>query len=168
MTIEPGAALQEAVHAQVMRDLEPSWQRVHTLAGGATIGGGLLSLAVCGQFGLGLTPWATSLNHLMHAHLQAVGCAAFCGLLYAFFPLAALRFGLATPLLFRVIIKRHKSVLALWSLAFGASLASLGEHGQDLGAFLAWCASALAATNGLARLIVKLMPTWSMRAQSSY
>jgi hypothetical protein len=143
-----------------MRDLEPSQLAVHARVGLATLVGGFFSLVICGQFGLGVTRWADALNHQMHAHLDPLTCAVACGVLYAIFPIALLRFVLTPPLLFRVILKKHQPVLFLWFAGFGGLLTLMGDHGQGIFEYGAWVVAALIAANLMARAVNLLVPTW--------
>lgn len=167
MLREPPQNIQEAVVSRVMRDLEPSLIAVHTRVGLATVMGGLLSLVICGQFGLGMTSWADSLNHHMHTHMDPLTCAVACGILYAAFPVTLLRFVLTPPLLFRVIVKKHQPALLMWFAGFGGILTLMGEHGQGVVEYGAWVVAALVAANVMARVINRLVPTWYPQALQS-
>jgi hypothetical protein len=143
-----------------MCDLEPSLLAVHARVGLAAVIGGLLSLVICGQFGVGVTSWADALNHRMHSHLDSLSCAVACGMMYAAFPVLFLRFLLTPPLLFRVILKKHQSVLLVWFAGFGGILMLMGEHGQGILEYGAWVVAALFAANQIARLVNRLVPVW--------
>lgn len=160
MLREPPQSVQDAVVSRVMRDLEPSMLAVHTRVGLAAVIGGLLSLVICGQFGVGVTSWADALNHRMHAHLDSLSCAAACGMMFAAFPVLFLRFLLTPPLLFRVILKKHQPALLVWFAGFGGILMLMGEHGQGVLEYCAWVVAALLAANLIARLINRLVPVW--------
>lgn len=163
MLKEPPSHVTEAVTTRVLRDLEPSLLSVHAKVGVSALVGGVLSLMLCGQFGIGVTSWAEMLNHRMHAHLDSVTCALACGVMYAIFPIIVLRFFLTPPLQFRVILRRYQPVLLLWFAGFGGVLTLFGDHGQGIIEYAAWVVAALVAANVCARLANVLLPHWHPR-----
>ncbi len=151
--------LDEVIEGFVTRDLLPPRSVVHLKVGIAAIAGGLLSLALCGQFGIGFTSFAVDLSSQIHDHLGPVPCALLCGTLYAIFPVALLRFVLCTTLQFKGILRRHQLIVALWFGGVGTILASAGHHGADLLGIGLWLSAALASTFVGARLTESL--SWS-------
>jgi hypothetical protein len=153
----------ERIFDHVMKDLKPSWLVSHTKVAIASIVGGLLSLLVCGQFGLGFTDVANSLNHTLHFKMGAIPCAILCGTLYAFFPVAVLRFGLCHPLQFRAIMKHRWQAIVVWFGGFGVSMASVGHHGTDILVLAGWLVGAILAANLLAQIMYGLVPNWDFQ-----
>jgi hypothetical protein len=160
MTEEFSPEVQERIVAHAMRDLDPSWLVLHRKVGIAAIFGGILSLGICGQFGLGFTSIATSFNHALHNNMGPHVCAIICGVLYAIFPIAVLRFLICNPLQFKTITKNHGEVIVLWFGGFGGIVAYFGHHGNDALAFTAWIAAALAAASLLSRALYFMVPGW--------
>lgn len=160
MSLDFSKELKNKIFQHVMKDLDPSWLLTHTKVGTASILGGLLSLVVCGQFGIGFTPLANSLNHAIHANMGSIPCAIICGMLYAAFPVTLLRFLLCPPLQFRAIMKRRWQAILVWFGGFGGLVATFGHHGTDILTFAGWIAAAIAGANLIAWLMNVIAPAW--------
>lgn len=149
---EPPQRLDLAVESAVLRDLEPPIALVHVKAAAAAILGSLLSLAVCGQFGIGFTSLADAFSHAIHAEMGLVPCALICGALFAIFPVALLRLALCNVIQFRAIFRRHFNVMGAWFAGVGGIMAWQGHHGDKVLQFGAWIFAALLAAVILGRL----------------
>ncbi len=154
--------VEDEIQLHVLRDLDPPWMLVHTKVALAAVVGGLASLLICGQFGVGLTPAATALNHTIHESMGPIPCAIVCGVMYAIFPIAMLRFALCGPLQFRAITKRRWQSLLLWFGGFGGVMASFGHHGDSALTFSGWILAAIFAANVLARGLYAVVPAWDL------
>jgi hypothetical protein len=152
--------VEDNIHQYVLNDLDPSWMQVHMKVAIAAIIGGLVSLLICGQFGLGFTPIATVFNHMIHESMGPVPCAILCGTLYAIFPVAILRFGLCGPLQFRAITKRRWQAIVVWFGGFGAAMAHFGHHGNNIVTFAGWVTAAVVAANLIAHVLYSIIPSW--------
>lgn len=161
MAQRPSPQVEELVTDYVMRDLNPSWLAAHTKVAAAAVTGGFLSLLVCGQFGVGITPFATAFSDQVHSRMGSMTCAITCGTFFALFPVAVLRFVFCRPLQFKAIIRRRWPTLVLWFGGLGGIMASMGHHGNHLPEFLAWVSAAILATNVLARAMDWLAPAWT-------
>jgi hypothetical protein len=143
---------EQAILARVRRDLEPPAARVHARLAASVGLGGLVSLFLCGQFGIGMTAAASFVHGAIMAQTGTLGCAAVCGILFALVPVVALR-ALSGAMLFRVIVSRHFAAAAAWMAGCGALLAGVGRgvvFGQEL---VAWIAAAVAALFAYSRLL---------------
>ena len=69
---EPPTRLDQSIESAVLRDLEPPLALVHLKTAAAAILGSLLSLAICGQFGIGFTSFADAFSHEIHARMGPV------------------------------------------------------------------------------------------------
>jgi hypothetical protein len=133
--------IQEAIMSMVRQDLEPSFIATFLKTGVGVVFGGLISLLICGQFGLGMTPFAQDFNHTLHTQSGALVCAAICGSLFAVIPVLLLRL-LCRPMQFRAIVRKSWLAPALWLGSFGALLSYHGEFGNAFVNFVAWSVSA--------------------------
>jgi len=131
----------EAILARVRRDLDPSGLTVFSKTGLAVIFGGVVSLFICGQFGLGITGFAQDVNHGVHNQTGSLACAMICGSLFAIVPVLFLRV-LCSGMQFRAIIRRKWQAPAVWLASFGGMLAYHGEFGNEFVNFLAWAGAA--------------------------
>ena len=159
---QPSKEADERIRTHVMQDLDPGVMTVLTKVGTAAAVGGLLSLLICGQFGVGISSLAEAFSATVHDSMGPLPCALICGTLYAVFPVAILRLLLCSPLQFKVIIHRRWSVVVLWLGGFGGVMAYFGHHGGDILTLSAWVIAALAATNIFARLFELVIPAWSL------
>ncbi len=145
-----------------MKDLQPSFFVLHTKIFLAVVLGGVISLAVCGQFGMGMTSWAEVFSHKLHENMPLLACSLICGTIFAIFPTFILRVLLCSPMQFRVILSRRIFDLALWYGVAGISLASYGHHGQGTLELITWFVASLGTSHILAILLKKLIPNWDL------
>lgn len=104
--------------------------------------GALLSLGICGQFGLGFTDFARSFSQYVHTTMDPVKCAILCGMLFSVFPVLILRF-MTSALQFRVIFSKKLMDTSLWILTVGVIMAQYGHHGKDATGLSTWIISAI-------------------------
>lgn len=152
--------ISENIRKTILRDLNPSPLSVHLKLAAAVIIGGLVSLAICGQFGMGMTNWAELLSHKIHDTMPPVICALICGAVYAFFPTLLLRFVLCSPIQFRIILRTRYLALISWYGGTGISLAIYGQHGQGVFEILFWMLAAIGTSYLLALIFRSLIPKW--------
>ncbi|RZJ53607.1 MAG: hypothetical protein EOO45_31080 [Flavobacterium sp.] len=145
-----------------MKDLQPSPLVLHTKLFLAVVLGGMVSLAVCGQFGMGMTSWAEVFSHKLHENMPALACSLICGTIYAIFPTITLRVFLCSPMQFRVILKKKLYDLALWYGVAGISLAFYGHHGQGGLEIITWFVASMATSHILAVLFKYVIPNWDL------
>lgn len=126
----------------IKSDMNPSARVLHTKIGAAVLLGTLLSLGICGQFGVGLTDFARNFNLQVHATMDPITCAIVCGMLFSIFPVFVLKF-IASPMQFRVIFTRRLKEVAMWILPMGVIMAQHGHHGTDLPGLSTWLISAM-------------------------
>ncbi len=141
--MDPSATADKAVFDHVLRDLEPSSSITHLKAATAAVFGSLLALAVCGQFGVGLTSFAKVFSREIHEQMGAVPCALICGGLYSVFPVLLLRFVFCSVLQFRAVLRRRFWTVSAWLVGVGAAMAWQGHHGDSVVQFGAWILAAL-------------------------
>ena len=108
------------IYDYVSSDLNPIFFRVFWRVGIALLIGGTLSLFICGQFGISLSPLALGWNHLIHAHFGTTQCAVICGVAFSVIPIFLLRI-LSSGVLFHIIIHQYSGTQA--SLLLVASIA---------------------------------------------
>ena len=147
--------IDKRIRGIVMADLEPKRSTVYLKTGTSIAVGGVASLFICGQFGLGITGFAQDVNHNVHDHAGNIGCAIICGALFAILPAVVLRF-FCSPLQFHVIVSKKWQPAALWLAIFGALLAHHGELGQKFVHFGFWLASAYLIYRIIGILIYKV------------
>ncbi len=133
--------LTETILTRVRRDLDPSPLTVLLKTGVAIVLGGIASLFVCGQYGLGITGFAQNINLSFHHHTGSLACAVICGSLFAIIPVLVLRF-MCSAIQFRVIIRKKWQAPVIWLASFGGMLAYHGEFGNEFVNFLAWTTAA--------------------------
>jgi hypothetical protein len=144
--------IRESIFRTVRADLEPSPLTLYTKTGVAILGGGILSLFLCGQFGYGLSPIAHSTYAKVFEIAGRAGCHAFCGVLFAVFPVFVLR-TLSSPMLFRIILRKKWWMLYLWTIAFGVSLLAFNGRSDAVWNIIIWSVAAMASFVALARLV---------------
>ena len=129
-------SLQNKIRHQILADFEPTLGVAFFKVGAAILAGGVLSLFVCGQFGIGFTPFALQMNHQFHGS-GAITCALICGALFAVVPLMVLRF-LTSSIQFRVLLTRKYPVTLIWLAVVGGFLSYHGNVGTEYLAILGW------------------------------
>lgn len=153
--------VRSSVRAVVARDLQPSVGRRVSFLLASAICGGLASLAVCGQFGIGLTSWASAFSSHIHENMPPWQCSVICGVLFAVFPVALLRL-LTSPMFFHVLISRHFFQTSLVFGSTGALLAIFGHHGNTFVLLSIWILAAVVTTWSVSRLIRHLTPEFQL------
>lgn len=128
----------------IKSDINPSARVLHTKIGTAVLLGAVLSLGICGQFGIGLTGFARSFSLHVHATMHPVTCAILCGMLFSIFPVVILKF-ITSPMQFRMIFTRKLKEVAMWILPLGVFLAQQGHHGTAIPDVGTWLISAIAS-----------------------
>lgn len=154
----------EKIRLRIFNDMNPSLALVNLKLALAVILGGIISLAICGQFGMGMTGWAEILSHKIHEEMPPLLCASICGTIYAIFPTLLLRLLLCSPMQYQMILKKRFFTLAVWYSGVGYALATYGEHGQRTEEIFFWVLAALITSYTLTYLMKKLLPRWSLRA----
>lgn len=156
----------ESIQQKILADMRPGFIEVHGKFAVAVFLGGLISLAICGQFGMGVTNWAEMLSHKIHHGMSPLACAAICGIAYAVFPTLVLRLFLCSPVQFNVILKRRFLTLFAWHAAVGISLATYGDHGSGISEIIFWIIAAIGASYGVAAILKRFVPVWMFRGYS--
>jgi hypothetical protein len=152
----------EKIRQAVEKDLAPGSLMVNVKLLLAVMIGGLMSLSICGQFGMGVTGWAEALSHRIHETMSPLVCASICGTLFAVFPTLLLRLVLCSPLQFKVILKQKFMTLSVWYFGAGMALATYGKHGQGAWEILFWSVSAVLTSYVLAGLLRAFFPMWNL------
>ena len=160
---EPPKNIERAIFEHVEKDLKPTFLTVQTKVAVSAILGGVVSMFICGQFGIGFTSFAEAFTHHIHAYMNPFVCALVCGASYAVFPVLLLRLFLCNPLQFKAIIYRQQTSVFAWYVGFGSLLAYFGHHGTNLLNLFGWVVAALCMTHILARSVNLLMPLWSFQ-----
>jgi hypothetical protein len=150
----------DRVFELIIADLDPTPLAAHTKIGLATVLGGLLSLAVCGQFGFGFTGLAHSVNHHLHEAMGPLRCAIICGAMYALFPVLILRILFCSPIQFRALMRNRQSVWGFWYFVFGGTLMTTGHHEPSIIAFSGWVIAAILTANLGVIFLNYLLPQW--------
>jgi len=153
--------LAEAVRARILSDMRPSLPAIYLKSGLAVVLGGAASLLVCGQFGLGITHVAMHLNNQFHGHVDDLGSALGCGIIFALIPPCFLRL-LCSPLQFQILTRRSLHAAFVWIVGLGGVLAHHGDTGIQILAFVIWCVAASGTFWFVARLINRFGRTWSL------
>lgn len=113
------------------------------LALAATLGG-VPSLFLCSQFGMGLSPVATQVMHMFHGALTPVACALVCGALFSVLPAVALRVACG-PMQYRAITRNHARAVIGWFVLIGIGLSMAGDQSRTLVEVVTWIGAAFAA-----------------------
>ena len=119
--------IKENIYQTVKGDLVPPTWMVHAKVGGSVAVGGALSLFLCGQMGLGLSPLANHVHGLLMHYGGPLGCTAVCGILFAIVPVLLLRI-FSSKIQYHVLIRKKRPLIAGWVLAFGFFLALHNEQ----------------------------------------
>ncbi len=153
--LDVSAKTQNAIRANVARDLAPSRVVVQAKVAGSLGVGGALSLTLCGQFGVGLTPWADELHGAVMSLSTFVPCMVLCGIIFAVLPVIALRLS-CRPLEFRSIMRRRPFSIVGWLLGFELLLAWHSGFSVDGLGLAAWFAASLVTIGVFGRLLDRL------------
>ena len=148
----PSPATEAAIYATVRCDLAPPSFLVHAKVASSVAVGGLTTLFLCGQFGLGLTEDAAEFHRLIMSHFGMLGCSLICGVLFAFIPVVVLRLW-TSALQFRYITRRRFGVHVFWTAVFGTSLALASGRSNFMGDLPAWFFAAVFSLFALLRLV---------------
>jgi hypothetical protein len=165
--LDPPKSLSDLIRAKVAKDLEPSPLTVHAKLALACFGGGVLSLLVCGQFGIAITPAAHYISNLIHQNMNPLVCALVCGAVYSLFPVTVMRVLLTSPLEFKAIVSRYRLPIASWYITSGVALATLGHHGNDFISLFIWIVAAIFGAHIVSWTANNLLPVWSLREMFS-
>lgn len=152
----------DSIRKTIVKDMDPTPFILHMKLFFAVAVGGIVSLAVCGQFGMGMTSWAEVLSHKLHENMPPVACSLICGTVYAIFPTILLRVFLCSPMQFRVILRSKFLSVFSWYASAGISLAYYGQHGQGAVEILSWFAAAVGMSYLLALLFKLVIPKWDL------
>jgi hypothetical protein len=144
--------LSEQVRMQILKDMQPSLLTIFIKSGIAFTAGGILSLFICGQLGIGLDHAQKHFSHLTHQHAHGVITAVACGGLFALISPLVLRF-LCSAIQFRIIIRKSRWIAILWLVALGGVLAHHDVMETNAPAFVLWCILAWLALEGLSLFI---------------
>lgn len=146
--------VKQTIHSFVQKDLDPSMNKVILKTGFATLIGGVISLFLCGQFGLGISDFSVQINHQIHHRFGEFYCAMICGAIFAFIPVLALRF-LSTGVQYRVLLTKHLYILWIWLLLTSTILSYQGHLSNLIWALVAWNSTAMLATKIYSALVIK-------------
>ena len=129
--------IKENIYQTVKRDLEPPGWLVHSKVGGSVAVGGALSLFLCGQMGLGLSPLANHVHGLLMHSGGLLGCTAVCGILFALVPVLLLR-AISSRVQYLVLLRKKRLLIAGWVLAFGFFLVLRNEQPEIILTMALW------------------------------
>lgn len=166
--LNPPPNISDSIRAKVEKDLNPDPAVVHAKLGLACLGGGVLSLLVCGQFGIAFTPTAQNISHFIHQNMNPLVCAMICGVMYSLFPVVVMRVVLTSPLEFKAILNQYRITIAAWYIISGVSMASFGHHGNDFVSVLIWTIAAIVGAHIISRTVSLFMPIWSLREKLNF
>jgi peptidoglycan/LPS O-acetylase OafA/YrhL len=161
-------AISESIQQKILADMNPSLVQVHGKFAIAVFIGSLISLAICGQFGMGMTSWAEILSHKIHQGMSPLACAAICGIAYAVFPTLILRLFLCSPVQFYSILKKRFLTLFAWHGVVGISLATFGDHGTGASEITFWIMAAIITSYITAAILKRLVPVWMFKGYSGF
>ena len=133
--------IEKNIKLYVYRDISPSDGTAYRKSGIALLVGGGLSLFLCGQFGMGLTPVASNFSHSIPHGVGPLGCAAICGALFSIIPVFILRL-LSSPMQFRALLRTKWQPQVIWTVAIGALLSYHGDFGFEFVAVVVWVGAA--------------------------
>ncbi len=144
--------IEKIIKERVRADLEPSDFLAYSKSGISFILGGGLSLALCGQFGMALTPLAGNINHQLHHSLGPLWCAVICGALFSIAPVIVLR-ALTSPMQFRALLRKKWLPQMVLIIFIGALLSHSGTFGFDFLLVFLWSIGALVVFRALGSFI---------------
>ena len=134
--------IKENIYQTVKADLEPSDWLVHLKVGGSVAVGGALSLFLCGQMGLGLSPLANHVHGLLMHYGGLLGCTALCGILFALVPVLLLK-TFSSRVQYLVLLRKKRPLIAGWVLAFGFFLVLRNEQPDVILTIVLWSVPAV-------------------------
>lgn len=147
--------IREHIYRRVQRDLNPPWQVVHAKIGLSIGLGGLVTLFLCGQLGLGLSSLAMRVHHALMGVVGVFGCTFMCGVLFAVIPVAMLR-AMSSGIQFQLLVRKKWQAIAGWTLAFGSIIAYQNNQSDAVWVVLVWSVAAVGSFELLARLLHRL------------
>lgn len=129
--------IKENIYRAVKKDVDPSRLVVHSKVGASVAAGGALSLFLCGQMGLGLSPFAEKVHGLLMHYGGFLGCTVLCGFLFAIVPVLLLKL-LTSSVQYLVILRQERPAIAAWVLAFGLYLVIRNQQSDFLLTIVLW------------------------------
>ena len=129
------------IYSYARKDLAPSQFDVIWRIAAALLVGGLLSMFICGQFGIGFSAMAKGWNHTIHAHMGATQCAIVCGVIFSVVPVFFLRL-LSSGVLFRKIVRHYGLAQAGMILVAGSAMYFGGSFMNEFINISVWSLSA--------------------------
>lgn len=108
----------DRIYRKIMGDLDPHPLIVHAKLGSSIAVGGFLSLLLCGQFGLSLTPFAGAMHGQLMGLMGLVGCTVTCGLIFSFLPVLLLKV-MSSPMQFYVLTRKKWGIVMTWMTGSG-------------------------------------------------
>ena len=163
--VEVPKQLSESVRQRIVRDMQPSLLLVYLKCGAAVILSGLISLLVCGQFGVGVTHAAHHLHHQLHSHISDLTSALATGAVFALLAPFILKL-LCSPLQFRYIARRGYHAALVWFVGLGGFLAHHGDVGTEITTFVAWSMATFLTFQVGTRLIDTFAPNVGLPSQA--
>ncbi|MEZ4743441.1 MAG: hypothetical protein R3B45_13515 [Bdellovibrionota bacterium] len=138
---EISLTVSKAIQERILADLRPSRLSVYRKVALAMMAGGFISLTICGQFGIGMSPLARNFNLHLHA-ISPLACTIICATIFTLIPILILRL-LSGYHLFNVITRQHSSFVSLWIFGFGVLLAYHGQLNSNLFLLMLWICTAI-------------------------
>jgi len=130
------------IYKAVKKDLEPGILSVLARIAASFAVGGLLSMFICGQFGIGFSEMARNLNHTMHHHAGPVVCSLFCGAVFAVLPVSLLRLS-CSGVMFRKISRQYRIIPAGLLTGLAVVVYANNSVAEKLISMGAWAASGI-------------------------
>lgn len=142
----------DRIYTFVKKDLEPSFLSVAAKVLFAFGVGGLFSMLLCGQFGLGLSQNAIQWHYAIHNRVGSLLCSIISGTIFMLLPVLILRV-LCSGLLFRKIVREYNLPQVVLISTIGFTLCKMGAvMTQGIYAAL-WSLGAYAAYKALGSLL---------------
>lgn len=133
--------IRDKIIKTVANDINPSSTRVAIYLLYSFGVGGALSLLLCGQCGLGLSPIALKVSHEVHSQMHPIFCAIFCGGFFSIIPIIILKYK-THPLFFKALIRKDKLLVGAIIFVIGLTIYSHSNWNLEILYYLAWCTSA--------------------------
>jgi len=143
----------ENILKRVEKDLNPSLFRVVCYLLLSFGVGGVFSMFVCGQFGIGLSSFALHMSHKLHSQMNPSVCSILCGGIFAIVPVFILKL-IAHPIFFAVIVKKYYFLQAGFIFFFGLIVYSHSNYKLELASLFLWSLSAYLVFKILSGLIL--------------